>query len=85
MVFLVEAFRARLSQDSPGLELAGPLARRPEARVLGWVVVPADEIVFWLFEAGTREALLSALRAAAIEGLRISEVSDLRLAPAGQA
>jgi hypothetical protein len=80
MVFLVEAFRARVSLDPPAPGLPGA-ERRAGARVLGWVVVPADEIVFWLFEARTREALVTALQAAAIEGVRISEVSDLRLAP----
>jgi len=49
---------------------------------VGRLVVPSDEIEFWLFDAASREDLTTALAAAGIGGSRISAVEDLTLLPA---
>ena len=84
MVYLVEAFRSRLSLE-PEAPAAGSDAgvAAADVRVLGRVFVAADEVCFWLFEAATREALDAALETAGILGSRVSEIRELTLRTAG--
>jgi hypothetical protein len=83
MVYLVEAFRSRVATGEPsGPELTAQLARL-DARLIGRLSVPADEVVFWLVEADSPDGLGAAFAAAEIAGNRISEVGDLALVSTG--
>lgn len=80
MIFLVEAYRPPTDghdADASGraVEDAGSAA----IRYLGALALPSDEVVFQLFDAGSREDLLAALAAAAVRADRISEVTDYGL------
>lgn len=80
MVYLVETYRSRGSAQSDGLihrvqEAAGSRS----VQLVGRLVVPSDEIEFWLFDAASRADLATALTAAGIRESRISAVEDLTL------
>ena len=86
MVYLVEAFLPR-GQDTGWSIADRALDARDRARVrlIARLRVPADEVVFWLFDAATREELSAVLTASGIDGNRVTEVSDLLLVPDGEA
>lgn len=81
MVYLVEAFRPRdVPPAGDAVLRARTAASRARAvRLIGRLVVPADEVEFWLFDAEDRDELTVALAAARIDGSRISLVDELTL------
>lgn len=80
MVYLVETYRSRGSARSRGLiRRVQAAAGSRSVQLMGRLVVPSDEIEFWLFDAASREDLTTALTAAGIGEGRISAVEDLTL------
>jgi hypothetical protein len=80
VVFLVESYRSRSSA------LAAERLRRLRAgfeaqaiRLRGRLVVPADEMEYWLLEAASMVEVAAALTTAGIGRSRISEVEELAL------
>jgi hypothetical protein len=90
MTYLVECFWPGVSQEQ--LVLAGAQARQAAlqlsadgaaVRYLGAILVPADEVVFYLFESASAEFVRAANERAAIPFERI--VESVQLPAAGEA
>jgi len=76
----MEAYRARAdSRDPDMIGRAVESAGGDAVRYLGALALPSDEVVFQLFDASSREALVDALAASAVRADRISEVDDYGL------
>lgn len=81
-MFLVEAYLPRaLAADPDVAGRAAEAAADGVVRYVAGLTVPADELVFRVFDAESRDHLTAALQAASVEWNRVSEIVDF--GPAG--
>lgn len=80
MVYLVEAYRSLGSiRTDRRIRRVRAAAESRAVLLRGRLVVPSDEIEFWLFEAASRNDVTKVLAVAGITGSRISAVEELTL------
>ena len=80
MVYLVESYRSPWSTRPPlSLREVRTGVEARAVRLRARLVVPADEVEFWLFEGASMVEVGLAVAAVGIGGSRISEVEELAL------